>query len=81
VIFYLDTSSLVKLYVNESGSERVAEAVTAADSLTSSMLAYAEALATFARAGREARLTQKELTTILDAFERLAGLYPLGCKC
>jgi hypothetical protein len=44
--------------------------VAAADSLASSMLAYAEALATFARAGREARLTSSELSTVLGAFER-----------
>lgn len=70
MILYLDTSALVKLYVNESGSEQVGSAVAKADSLASSMLAYAEALATFSRAEREARLNPSQLKTIVDAFER-----------
>lgn len=70
MILYLDTSALVKLYVTEAGSKQVASAVEKADTLASSMLTYPETLATFARAGREARLNPFELATILSAFEK-----------
>jgi predicted nucleic acid-binding protein len=48
-ILYLDTSALVKLYVEEEGRETVFEAVEGADRLATSTVAYAEARAAFAR--------------------------------
>jgi uncharacterized protein len=69
VILYLDTSALVKLYVNEPGSEQVVAAAAQADTLASSILAYPEVLATFARAEREKRLTTEEYERIKAAFE------------
>jgi uncharacterized protein len=52
MILYLDTSSLVKLYVDESGSEEVRQDLSVAASASTSLVTYAEARATFARARR-----------------------------
>lgn len=49
---YLDTSALVKLYVEEEGREVVFEAVGEAARLATSTAAYAEARAAFARKER-----------------------------
>ncbi|MGH3144993.1 MAG: type II toxin-antitoxin system VapC family toxin [Rubrobacter sp.] len=46
---YLDTSALVKLYVEEEGRGSVFEAVERAQRLATSTVAYAEARAAFAR--------------------------------
>ena len=49
LILYLDTSALVKLYVRERGSARVRAQVGKADAIATSVVAYAEARAAFAR--------------------------------
>jgi uncharacterized protein len=49
LILYLDTSALVKLYVQESSSERTRAATEIAEALATSVVAYAETRATFAR--------------------------------
>lgn len=66
---YLDTSSLVKLYVKESGSEDVAALVAAADVVATSVVAYAEARAAFARLRREGSLTPAGFGVAKRAFE------------
>lgn len=53
LILYLDTSALVKLYVRERDSARTRRAVEAAEAVATSMVAYAEARAAFARLQRE----------------------------
>ena len=53
MILYLDTSSLVKLYVDEPGSEDVLRLVDQAELVTTSVVAYAEARAALARRRRE----------------------------
>lgn len=53
LILYLDTSALVKLYVREKGSAAVARQLGMADAAASSIVAYAEARAAFARLLRE----------------------------
>lgn len=53
MIFYLDTSGLVKLYIREPGSADVRAWVTAADAVRTSWVAYAETRAAFTRALRE----------------------------
>lgn len=53
LILYLDTSALVKLYVREKGSASVARQLEAADAVSTSMVAWAEARAAFARLLRE----------------------------
>jgi predicted nucleic acid-binding protein len=53
LILYLDTSSLVKLYVDEPGSSEVQTLVDRADLVTTSVVAYSEARAALARRRRE----------------------------
>ena len=53
MILYLDTSALVKLYVRERGSVQVRAQVNKADAIATSVVAYAEARAAFARLRRE----------------------------
>jgi uncharacterized protein len=53
VILYLDTSSLVKLYVDEPGSSEVQSLVDRAELVTTSVVAYPEARAALARRRRE----------------------------
>jgi len=60
MILYLDTSSLVKLYVDEPGSHGVQELVDRAELVTASVVAYAEARAALARRRRETGLTPAE---------------------
>jgi len=50
---YLDTSALVKLYVEEEGSVVVRKAVDEAETIAISIVGYVEARAAFARRHRE----------------------------
>lgn len=76
MIVYLDTSALIKLYVDERFSAEVATVVREADAIATSLLAYPEARATLARAHREHRLSsrgfQKALAQFLEDWERFA---------
>ena len=47
MIVYLDTSALVKLYVQEVGSTEVRRAVARADLVATSLVAYVEARSAF----------------------------------
>ena len=47
MLLYLDTSSLVKLFIEEKYSERVREWVDAVDAVLTCRVAYAEAAAAF----------------------------------
>ena len=49
MIVYLDTSAWVKLYVREEGSKELRNAINKAGALASSVVAYPEARAAFAR--------------------------------
>nr|PZN08422.1 MAG: VapC toxin family PIN domain ribonuclease [Caldicoprobacter oshimai] len=53
MIVYLDTSALIKLYINEEGTPLVREAVQNSLIVATSKVAYAEARAAFASACRE----------------------------
>lgn len=55
MILYLDTSALVKLYVSETGSAALRRRASAAEALATSVVAYAEARAAFARLLRSGR--------------------------
>lgn len=63
---YLDTSALVKLYINEAGRDIVASEVQAAEMIVTSTVTYAEACSTFARALREGRVQE-------DTHRRMAA--------
>ena len=69
MMLYLDTSALVKLYVDETKSEAVQHAVRQADAVATSLLAYTEARAAFARSRRERRFTSQVYSRIVSAFE------------
>ena len=60
MILYLDTSALVKLYVEEEGSDEVKKACEQAQVVVTSRLAYAEARSAFARAWRERRFDTQD---------------------
>jgi predicted nucleic acid-binding protein len=58
LILYLDTSALVKLYVEETGSPEVREKSDQAESVATSRIAYAEARSALARKFRERGLSR-----------------------
>jgi predicted nucleic acid-binding protein len=64
VILYLDTSALIKAYVEESHSDTVISAIAKADTVATHTISYVETHAAFARLYREQILT-------LDQFERV----------
>ena len=68
MMLYLDTSALVKLYVDEPMSQELTAAVDEAEAVATSLLAYIETQAAFARARREARLSAQAYRHIVDAF-------------
>ncbi len=66
---YLDTSSLVKLYVDEPGSDTVRALVDSAAIVATSTIAYAEARAALARRRRERALRQAAFASAGKTFE------------
>jgi predicted nucleic acid-binding protein len=60
LILYLDTSSLVKLYVEESGTPETERLVDGASLVCTSVIAYAEARSALARLRRERKLSEEE---------------------
>jgi predicted nucleic acid-binding protein len=68
MIVYLDTSALVKLYVEEEGSSEARAAVVGADAVATSRVAFAEAHAAFAAAVRLGRISAEERATIAALF-------------
>jgi predicted nucleic acid-binding protein len=69
VTLYLDTSSLVKLYVAEPGSDDVRARVERAAVIATSMIAYAEARAALARRRREQALPQTAFAAAKRYFD------------
>ncbi|HKH45417.1 MAG TPA: type II toxin-antitoxin system VapC family toxin [Thermoanaerobaculia bacterium] len=60
MILYLDTSSLIKLYIEESGSAEVESLVDQASLVCTSVVAYPEARSALARLCREGALSAEE---------------------
>jgi predicted nucleic acid-binding protein len=77
VILYLDTSALVKLYVEESGSDTIAAAVERAAAVATARITYAEARAAFARHARGGGLTPAELRRVVRHLDEEWGQYSL----
>lgn len=69
MILYLDTSALVKLYVEEEGSPAVASAVQAADVVATSRVAYVETKAGMARKHRQGDLSQRDYARLIKEFD------------
>ncbi len=70
MIVYLDTSALLKLYVEEAGREVVREATGAAEVAATSTVAYAEARAALARLLREGDFTEAEHRQVVERLDR-----------
>ena len=70
MIVYLDTSSLVKLYVKEVDSERIRNFAHDAAAVSTSKIAYAEARAAFARKQKEEEFSLKVLRKIVEDLNR-----------
>lgn len=62
MILYLDTSSLIKLYVEENGSPEIDRLVGEASLVCTSIVGYAEARSALARLRREGSLTAEQHT-------------------
>ncbi len=69
MICYFDTSALVKLYVEEPGSELVKACTRECYIVATSRVAYAEARAAFARAWREEMLGDQEYLEVVSNFK------------
>jgi predicted nucleic acid-binding protein len=69
VILYLDSSTAVKLYVEEEDSASVERIVEAADRVSSSRIAYAEIRAAVAAAWRAGRLAEQSHRALVQAFD------------
>jgi predicted nucleic acid-binding protein len=69
VTLYLDTSSLVKLYVAEPGRDAVRKLVDAATVVATSSIAYTEARAALARRRRERALRSTAFASAKKTFE------------
>jgi predicted nucleic acid-binding protein len=70
VILYLDTSSLLKLYVDEQHSPAVRDWAVAAQMLATSCVTYPEAVATLARRHRLGDLSDASLRRAVTALKR-----------
>ena len=66
---YLDTSALVKLYVEEEGSAAVRETVALADTVATIVVAYVEACAAFARRRREGGLSRGDYRRTIQELQ------------
>lgn len=69
MILYLDTSSLAKLYVGESGTDEVVALVEDATVVATSWVAYPELRAALARRHRERTLRPRDFAAAKKAFE------------
>ena len=75
MILYLDTSSLVKLYVREDGSDEVKALFDGARVVATSQVAYAEACAAFARKHRQGDFTDEQYRTVITNLQQHWGAY------
>jgi predicted nucleic acid-binding protein len=77
LILYLDTSALVKLYVEEPGRAAVVREAERTTALATARIAYAEARAAFARHRREGGLDPRALRQIVERLDGDWGAYVL----
>ncbi|HVF59974.1 MAG TPA: type II toxin-antitoxin system VapC family toxin [Thermoanaerobaculia bacterium] len=69
MILYLDTSSLVKLYLEEEHSDLVREWVESAEAVATSRVAYPEALSAFARRRQADDVSAEDFELLRQACE------------
>jgi predicted nucleic acid-binding protein len=65
---YLDTSALIKRYINEPGTEDVRAWIRAADIISTGLLTRAETAAGLTRLQRRGIITQEDYKTALEQF-------------
>jgi predicted nucleic acid-binding protein len=70
VNLYIDTSTLLKLYLEEASSDETYRLVASADLVATSIVSYAESRAGLARALRTARLSPAEYRAAVERFTR-----------
>ena len=73
MILFCDTSALVKLYVQEDGTDRVIEQAAASDIIAVCRIAWVEAMSAMARRARE---QLQDASAIAQARQRLAADWP-----
>ena len=77
-LVYFDSSALVKLVLNEAGSDVAAALWNACDAALSSRLAYPEVCAALAAAGRNHDLTESETSAATSDWEKFwASIRPV----
>jgi len=69
VILYVDTSSLVKAYITEAGSDEVRALVKHSSVVTTSLIAYPEVRAAFARRRQDRTLRPADFARVKRDFE------------
>ena len=65
----LDTSALIKLYVEDPGSAQVEQAVTGAQTIATSMITYVETRAAFSRRRRDGSVTAVGYKNLVRDFD------------
>ena len=70
MFLYLDTSSLVKLYVEEAESDQIIGLVGSSEITSTSLIAYAEARAAFARRFRENAFKPVDYDRLKAVFDK-----------
>jgi predicted nucleic acid-binding protein len=69
LILYLDTSALVKIYVEEPGRGVVMRQIDRAAAVATVRISYAEARAAFARKRREGGFDRRQLRQVVERFD------------
>lgn len=69
MILYLDTSSLVKFYVEEVHSGKVRRWISDAEILSTSRVAYPEMLSAFSRRNREGDITDQDFQKVCTQLD------------
>ena len=68
-LLYLDTSAWLKLYVEETGTDLITDAVDGAEIVCTHLLAYTELRAALARAERKQRIASADRRRIVQAID------------
>lgn len=74
MILYLDTSSLVKLYVQEAHSSLVRKWVYEAEVIATCRIAYPETISAISRRFRQGDLSEKQYDSLISKFSSEWGL-------
>lgn len=68
-VYYVDTSALIKVYIDEDGSGSVQQALASRAPILTATITYAEMYATFFRLYRQSLLSKPSVSRHLKAFE------------